>query len=334
MMHPPTDGYITLPPEQQPLLLVIVDAEEEFVWGQYSPGETGVRAMRYQHRAQSIMDRYEVVPTYVIDYPVADQREGYAPLLDYLRDGRCEIGAQLHPWVNPPIAEEISERNSFPGNLPRALEADKLRRLTDRIAENLQMVPRMYKAGRYGIGANTLDILLDHGYGIDLSVRPHFDLSKRGGPNYCEDIALPYWIGPDRQLLEIPSTIGMLGPLANRVRMADAILASRRCQRLRLTGLLARIGLLDRIGLSPEGTRIDEAKLLTRHLLERGYRVFTMSYHSPSVEPGNTPYVRTQDDLDLFLQWIDEYLDFFRSEIGGEFSTPFRVRARLEQLSA
>ena len=36
---------------------------------------------------------------------------------------------------------------------------------------------------------------------------------------------------------------------------------------------------------------------LTRTLLNRGERIFTLSYHSPSLQPGNTPYVRNDRDL-------------------------------------
>ena len=52
-----------------------------------------------------------------------------------------------------------------------------------------------------------------------------------------------------------------------------------------------------------------------------GHNVFVMSYHTPSLRPGNTPYVRTTQDLEKFLIWIEEILDFFRDEIGGTFST-------------
>jgi len=48
-----------------------------------------------------------------------------------------------------------------------------------------------------------------------------------------------------------------------------------------------------------------------------GQRVFVLTYHSPSLEPGGTPYVRTAEDLDRFLAWLEEFYDFFTKEIGG-----------------
>src|SRR5690242_16087063 len=114
-----------------PSLAVVVDTEEEFDWSKpHSRVETGVDHIKHLTRAQGIFERYGVHPTYVVDFPVASQEAGYRPLREWLDDGRCEIGAHLHPWVNPPFEEEVSTRNSYPGNLPPSLEKAKLARLT------------------------------------------------------------------------------------------------------------------------------------------------------------------------------------------------------------
>src|SRR5258708_39012956 len=122
-----------------------------------------VESMRHQDVAQAIFARYDIVPTYLVDYAVAAQRNGYQPLLDYVASKRCEIGAQLHPWINPPIEEELIERNSFPGNLPERLEYEKIRLLTTTIEENLRVRPILYRAGRYGIGQNTARLISEFG---------------------------------------------------------------------------------------------------------------------------------------------------------------------------
>src|SRR5258706_6743894 len=94
---------VDLPLDAGPRLFVVVDTEEEFDWNApYQRSNTQVTAMRHIGRAQRIFDRFGIKPVYVVDYPVAAQPDGYLPLLDILREGRCEIGAHLHPWVNPP----------------------------------------------------------------------------------------------------------------------------------------------------------------------------------------------------------------------------------------
>src|SRR5512136_1405869 len=103
----------TVPPVADPTLLVFVDTEEEFDWAKpHSRAETRVDHMRHQDRAQTIFERYGIRPTYVVDYPIATQEVGYRSLREWQHDGKCQVGAHLHPWVNPPFDEEVSAINS------------------------------------------------------------------------------------------------------------------------------------------------------------------------------------------------------------------------------
>jgi hypothetical protein len=319
-------ALIQFPASAKPRLLVVVDAEEEFDWSQpFSSSATGVSAMRHQHVAHRIFSRFGVVPTYAVDYPVASKPDGYQPLLELLSDQACEIGAQLHPWVTPPHTEEVCERNSFPGNLPRDLEYTKLRNLTETIERNLGVRPQLYRAGRYGAGQNTATILQELGYKIDCSVLPEGPRSSPHAADYRGAPVQPYWLGQSQKILEIPVTTSVLG-LARRASPAlTPLLSSPLIDRMRLPGILARLRLLDRIRLSPEGNTLEEAKRLTRFMVSKGDKVFVVSYHSPSLGIGHTPYVRSRAELDRFVDWLEGYMEFFFGEIGGLVSTPGEI---------
>ena len=311
-----------LRPEEPPYLLVIIDTEEEFDWNAPPPSPARIGNLRHQVQAQKIFERYGVVPTYAIDYPVASHPDGYRPLLELLQDGCCEIGAHLHPWVNPPVEEELSARNSFPGNLPRQLERAKLTHLTQTIEANLGCKPVLYRAGRYGLGPHTFETLVELGYQIDCSMLPLVDLSGKGGPDYTRCGTTPSWVGPDRRLLEIPVTTGVIGRLANGDHGFYRRAFGRGAERLHLPALLARLRLLDRIRLTPEGTSLAEAMRLTDLMVRDQRRVFVLSYHSPSLKIGETSYVSTAADLAKFLSWIEGFLEFFFSKHGGRAATP------------
>ena len=327
MLDPDDIEEVAFAAGERPMLQIVVDAEEEFDWNQpFSRTSKSVSSIRQQGQAHYTFDRYGVVPTYVVDYPVASQRDGYGLLKEMLADGKCEIGAQLHPWVNPPHDEPIGERNSYPGNLPAALEEEKLKRLTGAIEESFGVRPTVYRAGRYGIGPNTAEILARLGYQIDTSVLPARDLSRKSGPDFSHCTARPYWFGPDRRLLELPLTAGVIGAWAHTRPGLYPIVASPLGEAVRLTAILARLKLLDRITLTPEGVSIDEAKRLTRELLADGHRVFSVSYHSPSLVPGFTPYVRDTGDFYRLLGWLEKYLAFFTSELGGRVMTARTIR--------
>jgi hypothetical protein len=312
----------------RPMLITLIDAEEAFDWNRqpFSRVAVDVRSMAEQFRAHQVFDRHGVIPTYMIDYPVAAQNEGRDPLRELLRDGRCDIGAQLHPWVTPPLTEDLTPRHSFPGNLPVALEFEKVSLLTKTIEEGLNVRPRIYRAGRFGAGVRTGDILKQLGYLADSSVMPCWSFARQGGPDYLSVSASPYWIDPERTILEIPSTAGFVGYLSGTEGFLRRLNFSHTSEALYWPALMARLGLLERIRLTPEGMLIEEAKRLVRHLASHGQKVFVLTYHSPSLQPGCTPYVRTQKDVVRFLAWLDEFYDFFARDIGGQPVTWRHVR--------
>ena len=311
-----------------PELLVVVDTEEEFDWSKpFSRGNVATRSIPAQARAHEIYDRYGLVPTYVVDYPVATDADA-VHFLRGLRDaGKAEIGAHLHPWVTPPHVEEVSTRNSYHCNLPPELERAKIEALTDAIERAFQERPTIFKAGRYGFGPNTQAVLGDLGYRVDCSFVPHSDLSGDGGPDYRGTPDVPHWLDEGRGLLEVPLTVGFLGSLAGFGARAGWLFDSPGAERLRVPGVLARTGLVARSRLTPEGTSAAEQCRLIERMVADGHRTFSLTYHSPSLEPGHTPYVRDGADLARFLADIETVLTFFRDTIGGRFTTLSRVRS-------
>ena len=326
---------VAWPAAQQPMLTVVIDTEAEFDWVSSSTRRAvGVASVKALRQVQPLFERYHVRPTLVLDYPVSTIPEGYEVIRDLHRSGVCEVGAHLQPWDTPPFAEEITERNSYAGNLPPELEREKLIRLTAAIVENIGVQPRIYKAGRYGVGLATPRLLTELGYEIDASVVPGTDLRRYFGPDFSKCPAHPYWFGSDPALLEVPMSVGYTGLLAGFPAIARALTTNPLLTALRLRGVLARLHLLDRIVLTPEGITFEEQRRLTRAMLRRGYRVFSLTFHSPSLAPGNTPYVRDAAQLQSFLRRIEQYLEFFMTEIGGHAVTPFEIKERGLRLSA
>jgi len=334
MLDPDTWRTIDWPADQTPMLVVVVDTEAEFDWeSACSRRAMGVGSVKCQYRAQRIFEKYGVRPTFVLDYPVSSTPEAYEIIRDLHRAGACEVGAHLQPWDNPPLVEQITDENSYPGNLPTGLEREKLVRLTRCIEANIGVRPRIYKAGRYGVGRATAGILAELGYEIDVSVVPGDNLSGEHGPDFSRCGASPYWFGADPALLEISFSTGYTGLFAYTGTLASMLTMNECLKTLHVPGILARLRLIERIKLTPEGISFEEQRRLTRALLRQGHRVFSFSYHSPSLAPGNTPYVRDEDDLRAFLQRIEQYLRFFIEEVGGRAATPFEIKALAERCS-
>jgi hypothetical protein len=320
----------------KPRLFVVIDTEEEFDWSApFSRANTSVSAMRHVDRAQRIFDRYGLKPTYVVDYCVAHQPEGYEPLLPIAADDRCTVGAHLHPWVTPPFDETLSNRHSFAHNLDVMLEAAKIERLTDQIESTFGRRPRVYKAGRYGIGAETVDSLAALRFEVDTSVNPLMDFSAIEGPSFRDFEPRPFWQRTAHApLLFLPCTVGFVGALGQRVGKSAHGLASQPALRpLRAIGVLARLGLVNKVMVSPEGNSLDEMIALARRLIAGGVRTISLTFHSPSLGLGHTPYVRTQAELEEFLTSIDRFCEFFFHELDGQPARPLDFRTELMEAS-
>jgi len=90
--------------------------------------------------------------------------------------------------------------------------------------------------------------------------------------------------------------------------------------------------LLNRIWLSPEGYTLAENIALLRALYRDGLRIFSFAFHSPSVQPGNTPYVTSQSDLERFLSQCRGFFDYFMGQIGGAATTPLELKRHLSKV--
>ena len=297
---PPASAHIALPAGFGRRFAIFADAEEEFDW--HSPfrreavGTTAISAL------PAANDRFIAAgckPTYLVDWPVIDTPASAAIMRSMVADDRCDIGAQLHPWVNPPFDEDVTAHNSYLGNLPRDLQRAKLHALSERIADATGIRPTVYRAGRYGIGPHTAALLDEAGYQLDVSVRALFDYSKQGGPDFSRHPVTPWRV--TEHLCELPLTTAFTGTLRRFPRVYSGTIG----------GVLSRTGMIERVPLTPEGVPLADALTAIERLLDDGHQLFSLSFHTPSVVPGHTPYVRDAADLKRFWAWWDGVIDLF-----------------------
>lgn len=319
-------------PEPAPLRLhLVIDTEESFDWaGPFRRDGHDVRALRALPNLIRRLERRRLVPTCVVTWPVVRSAEGRAILGELVASRAVAIGAHLHPWVTPPFEERLGPETSYAGNLPPALEAAKLAALGERIGEAFGRAPRVYKAGRYGLGPATAATLDRLGYRIDLSGYPCRDFGADGGPDYRGMPDRPFRFGPGRRLLELPMSCGYVGALAalpGLTRLVDRSALAL----LRLGGVLARTGLLERVTLTPEGFTVEEQQRLARALVVRGQKLLCLSLHSPSLAPGNTPYARDAAACAELVDRLERVLDFVLGELGA---VPTTAEAVLDGLEA
>lgn len=297
---PTAPDYVRFQPGFGCRFIVTVDTEEEFDWS--APIDRERHSLVTVAKLREFQDFCEdlgIAPIYLMDYPVAQSPAAVEALGAAVAAKRAEVGIQLHPWVSPPFHEEMTEFNTFAGNLPEELEQAKFRGLQQAIESRFAGKPLIYRAGRYGVGPHSAAMLAEAGLAIDSSVRALFDYSKTGGPNFRDHPLRPYWLDRAAGLIELPLTTVYGGALR---RFGGRIYPSMwRMPSLR--GAAARFGLLERIPLTPEGVTAAEVLRGIDIALEEGLPLLVFSFHSPSLAPGYTPYVRSDADLDAFYDW-------------------------------
>lgn len=302
---PNAKDYISWPADFGQRFTVCVDTEEEFDW--QAPLSRDHRATASARAIPDAARRFQDLGsalTWLVDHPIATDPAA----IDYVRaalevEGGA-VGTQLHPWVNPPFEPVDLPEHSFAGNLSRELEAAKLDALTDAITTAFDCRPILYRAGRYGLGGNSLELLAERGYRLDTSMRARFDYRAEQGPDYRAIGNAAFRTGPGGAIVELPFTTVYAGP-SGRAGPALYQVAARIPYG---PGLLARLGLVNRVSLTPEDIPLDAALAAVRTAVGQGHALISLAFHSPTLEPGHTPYVRDQADLARFWRWWDGVL--------------------------
>jgi len=171
-------------------LAIVIHTEEEFNWNAgFYPSNN-----RVTHGDKLIVFCEKLIAlgakiTFALDYAFVGSVNG-VKVIEHFKakhPDHVEFATHLHPWVNPPSSNDetqVSNFNSYPGNLSKKIEFDKLKALTDKITDICGQAPVTYLAGRYGIGENTLNSLLKLGYQTDVSISPFSDFTHQEGPNF------------------------------------------------------------------------------------------------------------------------------------------------------
>ncbi len=329
---PAASDLVRLEPGENPRFWVTIDTEEDFDWAApFARTGYGLGSVPALAACQNYFEAAGVAPIYLVDWPIVADDRATDILGSAQTAGRCEVGAQLHPWVTPPHDEDVNERNSYTGNLPPDLQRAKMTALRDAIRDRFGVAPKVYRAGRYGLGPDTAAMLAELGFRCDTSVRAGFDYRAGYGPDYRAAPLHPWWVHTRHgAVLEMPVTTvfgGLLGCMGSKLYHRIARGGTH------AGAALARLGLVERIALTPEGIPAERACKAIDIAVERRLPVLNFSFHSPSLQPGNTPYVRSPADLDLFYRWWDVVLDHLARR-GVEATTAAAILAMAESRTA
>ncbi len=188
------------------------------------------------------------------------------------------------------------------------------------MAEAFGQQPTAFRAGRYGIGTDTVAALVSCGYRVDSSVSPLFCEAHKGGPDFADAPLTPYYLAYDRAtqpgssgVLELPLSTALHPPMPRALELAWA-----RAPKPYLTKrVLRKLGVARVQWLRPSYSSLDDMCALARRLTVEGVPLLNLIFHSSEAIVGGSPYNRTAGELEAFFDRLDRFLAFATQELGA-----------------
>lgn len=244
-------------------------------------------------------------------------------------ENRTELGTHLHAEFIEPMSNFHSETTDhFQSDFSIEIELEKLKNLTELFIETFGYQPTSFRAGRFGISDNSLEILQDLGYLVDSSVTPDAYWSNTSG-NFVNHIGAdyqPYY--PSKQdhrkkgrlkVLQVPiSTMNtFLRPVPKWIKRLFE--PRKRWQRIGFYQLSS--------GRKPHWLRptfSDTEKMIyTTDLIiskSRQKQVFLcMMFHSNEFTCNTSPYSLTKESVLTLQNRLDQYFYTLRQDYDVSF---------------
>jgi len=318
--------------------IITIDTEEDN-WARYSVSDNPVYNIERIVCLQKLFDRFDAKPTYLITYPVATNPKSIKILKRILDDGNCEIGMHCHPWNTPPFDKNIviREQDTMLCNLPKELVFAKLAELHETICRNFGCTPVSFRAGRWGYGPAVSSALCCLGYRVDTSVSPYIDWSFCHGPDYSEispslfrfDIEGVHFKKERGLLLEVPATVGFLQKNFSACQRICKLLERPLGRKLRIKGILDKLGVLNKVWLSPELADVKSLILLANRMELNNFPCINFTFHSTSLLAGLSPFVTEKREETIFFDRIRSFLEVAH-EAGWESVTLSQCLKRID----
>lgn len=189
--------------------IITVDTEADYQKRGDDPAT--VQNLKALPRFQTLCEKYDMKPTYLITHEVASDEDTADFLSTLQREGRAEVGMHLHPWTTPPITKEDTKLR-FPSQLSGIELREKFEVLFRKIKEKIGVEPTSYRAGRWGLDQRQENLLAEYGFLVDCSETPFVDWRHMGGPDFRRKDVLPHY--KQSGILEVPMTILPTGMVA------------------------------------------------------------------------------------------------------------------------
>jgi hypothetical protein len=246
--------------------------------------------------------QFRAKPTYLLSSEVIENNDCVRVLKDV---DNCELGTHLHGDLVGPQRRVFklanNETSEMQCSYSKEIEYQKLRNLTILFKERFGHQPTSFRAGRFGAGINTIPILEELGY------------YPEGRANFLKARIQPYFPHinnlletGDSRVLEVPVSI-----ISSRFRRNSSILNNTKVPIL-VRGIFSKI--FPARWLRPSFQTSDEMLYVIKKLMKMYYAneniILNMMFHSMEIIPNASPYSKTEEECQLFLNKMGSVFQF------------------------
>ncbi len=315
-----------------PFLLVGIDTEGDYQWDADARAHPTFENIYALPKLHDIFARHGVRPTYVVTHSVATDPASAEVLRRLQHRGDCELGAHHHAWETPPCSPADAHAHPYALSLPVQRFEDQLHHLTAAVEAVSGDRPTSYRSGRFGLGSAHVSGLERAGYLVDSSVAPLFYEGHKGGPDFVRAPLRPYFLAYDDLLdpgssdvLEVPISAG----LSRRVPSVVERIYARAPRPYQTKRILRALRIAHVVWLRPSYSSFADMARLARRIVDDGCPVLNLLFHSSEAIVGGSPYNRTREELERFLERLARFLRFATKELGAVPATWRELRDHL-----
>lgn len=299
--------------------IITIDTEFDNGWEwQYGDPITTANAA-YIPRFQELCESYGFIPTYLITYEFAQDRQ----FVDYMKPkqfaGKCEIGIHPHAWNIPPIYNLTIRKDIAPGYVflkeyPDEIIFQKIKTLKEEYIRRFECEPVSHRAARWGMNRAYFEQLDKNGILYDCSVTPLIDwTSARGytenscGPDYTDHPRKVYRV-KGTGIIEIPMSVYM----DHRFILNEGGNTSKKRN---IKNFVRAVKGKKTLWLRPAGDNLTDLLYIVDQARKHHVDYLMFILHSSEMMPGGNPVFNTPERIEMLY----ENLEILFREISRDF---------------
>lgn len=299
--------------------IITIDTEFDNGWQWQYGDEITTANSQYIPRFQELCEKYEFVPTYLITYEFAQDKQ----FVEYMKpkqiEGKCEIGIHPHAWNIPPFYKLEVRKDSSPGYVflkeyPDEIIYQKIKTLTDEYVKQFGCAPVSHRAARWAMDQTYFEQLARNNILYDCSVTPLKDWSSAKGfsenscgPNYLDHPQKAYRVG-STGIIELPMTVCM----DHRFVLNEGGNTSKKRN---IKNFIRSLKGKKALWLRPETDNLSDLLYIVHQAKKRNADYLMFMLHSSEMMPGGSPTFDTSEKIEKLY----ENLEILFAEIRKDF---------------